>query len=138
MLAFSTEHRWIIPLQELPAAEVVTKGLSGLTPAGGTNLSTTLTTAAEALRKSKASLKHIILFTDGFTTQGVLDGLVDQAKKLADEGITVSVLATGEGDAQQLQGDRRRRSRPLLSGTRSRAGSADHDARGVSPSPATS
>jgi Mg-chelatase subunit ChlD/uncharacterized membrane protein len=103
VLAFSTEHRWIIPLQELPAADVVTKGLSGMTPAGGTNLSTTLTTAAEALRKSKASLKHIILFTDGFTNPGVLNGLADQAKKLADEGITVSVLATGEGSAQQLK-----------------------------------
>jgi hypothetical protein len=103
VLAFSSEHRWIIPLQELPAADVVTKGLSSLTPAGGTNLSTTLTTAAEALRKSKASLKHIILFTDGFTNPAVLNGLADQAKKLADEGITVSVLATGEGSAQQLK-----------------------------------
>jgi hypothetical protein len=103
VLAFSSEHRWIIPLQELPAADVVTKGLSSLTPAGGTNLSTTLTTAADALRKSKASLKHIILFTDGFTNPAVLTGLADQAKKLADEGITVSVLATGEGSAQALK-----------------------------------
>jgi Mg-chelatase subunit ChlD len=103
VLAFSGDHRWIIPLQELPAADVVTRGLNGLTPAGGTNLSTTLTAAADSLRKSKASLKHIILFTDGFTRPGVLGDLAKQAEDLAAEGITVSVLATGEGSAQQLK-----------------------------------
>ena len=55
------------------------------------------------MKKSKATLKHIILFTDGFTSQAALQGLADQAGKLAEEGITVSVLATGEVAYQQLE-----------------------------------
>jgi Mg-chelatase subunit ChlD/uncharacterized membrane protein len=103
VLAFNTEQNWVIPLQQLPADDVVTKGLRTLAPLGGTNLTTPLETAAESLKKSKATLKHIILFTDGFTSQASLQGLADQAAKLAEEGITVSVLATGEVAYEQLE-----------------------------------
>ncbi len=99
VLAFNTEQSWIVPLQQLPAEEVVAKGLRQLSPAGGTNLAKPLLAAGEALRNDKAKLKHIILFTDGFTSEGGLDALVDQAGDLAAEGITVSVLATGETGA---------------------------------------
>jgi Mg-chelatase subunit ChlD len=99
VLAFNTEQAWIVPLQQLPAEEVVAKGLRSLSPAGGTDLAKPLLTAGEALRNDKAKLKHIILFTDGFTNQGNLDALVQQATALAAEGITVSVLATGETGA---------------------------------------
>jgi Mg-chelatase subunit ChlD len=100
VLAFNTQHNWVVPLQQLPPEDVVTKGLSGLSPAGGTNLTLPLKEAGDALRKAKAGLKHIILFTDGFTSHGGLDTLADQAAALAQEGITVSVLATGETGAR--------------------------------------
>ena len=100
VLAFNTEQAWIVPLQQLPAEDVVTKGLRQLSPAGGTDLTKPLLAAGEALRNDKAKLKHIILFTDGFTSPGGLEALVGQAKALADEGITVSVLATGETGAE--------------------------------------
>ncbi len=100
VLAFNTEQAWIVPLQQLPAEEVVTKGLRQLSPAGGTNLALPLLTAGEALRNDKAKLKHIILFTDGFTNEGNLSALVQQATDLAAEGITVSVVATGETGAE--------------------------------------
>ncbi len=51
---------------------------------------------------SDASLKHIILFTDGFTDPAALAGLAGEAAELREEGITVSVLATGEGSATEL------------------------------------
>ena len=47
-------------------------------------------------------LKHIILFTDGFTDVPVLTDLAEEAAALREEGITVSVLATGEGSAGEL------------------------------------
>ncbi len=103
VLAFNTEERWMIDLQQLPAEDVVREGLGRLSPAGGTDVREPLMTAAEALRASKAKLKHIILFTDGFTAQGALDGLVDQAAGLYEEGITVSVLGTGEGSSRELE-----------------------------------
>jgi Mg-chelatase subunit ChlD len=103
ILAFNTEQRFIVPLQQLPSEQVVRDGLRGLKPAGGTDLRQPLRVAAESLRTAKARLKHIVLFTDGFTDPDSLDELVGQARALADEGITVSVLATGEGAAEQLR-----------------------------------
>ena len=103
VLAFNSTDQWIIDLQRLPSEEVVNSGLNRLHPSGGTNVSTSLSTAAEALRKSRASLKHIIFFSDGFTAPGALDGLAADAERLAAEGITVSVIATGEGAAPALE-----------------------------------
>ena len=103
VLAFNTEQRWILDLQQLPSEQVVREGLGRLRPAGGTFLKDSLQTSAEALRASDASLKHIILFTDGFTAEDALTDLVDQATALREEGITVSVLATGEGSSLELE-----------------------------------
>jgi Mg-chelatase subunit ChlD len=103
VLAFNTEQKWVVPLQKLPPQDVVSRGIRSLTPAGGTDLHDPLQTAAAKLRASQAKLKHIILFTDGFTNPGVLDDLATQAKALADEGITVSVLATGEVAYDELK-----------------------------------
>ncbi len=103
VLAVDTSDRWVIDLQQLPAEDVVTSGLRKITPTeNGTNLGTSLATSAEALRESSAALKHIILFTDGFTDPANLVGLAEVAAGLREEGITVSVLATGEGAATEL------------------------------------
>ena len=103
VLAFDVEEQWVIDLQKLPAQEVVNQGLAALSPDGGTNPSGSLDAAASALRESSAALKHVILFTDGFTSAGLLAGLADDASTLAAEGITVSVVATGEGASSDLE-----------------------------------
>jgi von Willebrand factor type A domain/Putative glutamine amidotransferase len=105
ILAVDTNEEWVLDLQQLPADEVVTSGLRDLQPTGtGTDLSRALTTAASQLRESHTSLKHIILFTDGFVNEtGIFDDLADQAASLREEGITTSVLATGEGASQDLE-----------------------------------
>jgi len=103
VLAFDTQNRWIIDLQTVPSSDVVNDGLGSLRPNGGTNVSTTLQEAAKQLRESNASLKHIIFFSDGFTVPGALNDLEDEAAELLEEGITVSVIATGEGAAEDLR-----------------------------------
>jgi Mg-chelatase subunit ChlD len=105
VLAVDTDERWVIDLQEVPAEQVVTEGLRSLHPTGeGTDLTRSLTEAAQALRQSDAALKHVILFTDGFTDPAALASLAVEAGELRDEeGITVSVLATGEGSAAELE-----------------------------------
>ncbi len=102
LLSVNSTENWVIDLQKLPSEDVIKDGLNQLHPSGGTDLTTSLVTAADKLRTSKASLKHVILFTDGFTSASTLQGLVDEAAKLKESGITVSVLATGEGAAKQL------------------------------------
>lgn len=104
VLAWNSTADWVIPLQALPPAEVVDQGLRSLRPAGNTNMTDSLSIAAEALLASDAELKHIILFTDGFTSEAAIDRVADEAAELfAEHGITTSVLATGEGAAPLLQ-----------------------------------
>ena len=102
VVAFDDRSRWVIELQENPSQQTVDDGLATLRPAGGTQLRVSLVKAAEALRDSDAAIKHIVLFTDGFT-EG-MDVVASEAGALyEDEGITVSVVGTGEGAATELE-----------------------------------
>lgn len=114
LLAFSGSSRWLIPLQQLPDRATVEEGVGSIRPFGETRIVPALRQAAEALRASNKELKHIILFTDGFTSEldlgadfgggGIFgDDLVAEVAKLADEGITVSVVGTGEGAIPALE-----------------------------------
>lgn len=117
VLAFSGNHEWILPLQPVgEALAVAEEELGLLQPFGDTRIAPALDEAAAALRESNQELKHIILFSDGFSPELFNDGffseetgfassgeLEQQAAELADEGITVSVVATGEGAAPLLE-----------------------------------
>lgn len=102
VLAVDTSEEWLIDLQQLPSEDVINAGLSNAVPSGNTDLSNTLPTAADALLESNAALKHIILFTDGFTSDASLRRMETQAEEIRADGITISVVATGEGAANQL------------------------------------
>lgn len=102
VLAFNQDQKMVIPLQRVPSDEEVRKGLARLKPEGETDLNAGLKRAASELQKAKARLKHIILFTDGFTAPPNLTELIRQARELADSGVTISVVATGEGATREL------------------------------------
>ncbi len=111
ILAFSGGQQWVVPLQALPSSDTISDGIGGLSPFGETRVVPALEEAAEALRASSKELKHIILFTDGFTSELNIEGfegmpvgdLVESARALAEEGITVSVVGTGEGAIHELE-----------------------------------
>jgi len=102
VLSIDADDEWLLDLQSSPPQALVDEALEAIVPEGPTFVDTGLLTAAEALRSSNASLKHIIFFSDGFTEPFHLDQAADQAAELAAEGITVSVVATGEGAAPDL------------------------------------
>ncbi len=103
VLSVNASDKWVLDLQASPSQADIDTGLSQLNPDGPTFVDTGLLTAAEALRKSDANLKHIIFFSDGFTEPRWLTLLAEQAADLFAEGITVSVVATGEGAAKDLK-----------------------------------
>lgn len=112
VLAFSGTGRWLVPLQESPDREQAEEQIGRIRPFGETRIIPNLREAAEALRQSNKELKHIILFTDGFSIevdneeQGFpLAGasLLAEVEKLAEEGITVSIVGTGEGAIDALE-----------------------------------
>ncbi len=103
VLSMDSDDEWLLDLQASPPQGLVDEALDAIAPAGPTFIDTGLLTAADALRESNASLKHIIFFSDGFTEPAHLARAAEQAADLAAEGITVSVVATGEGAAEDLR-----------------------------------
>lgn len=111
ILAFSGSSRWLVPLQENPDPGMVEEQVGTIHPFGETKIVPNLRVAADALRQSGKELKHIILFTDGFTNELSLGpdfplfgpDLKAEVEKLAEEGITVSVVGTGEGAIPALE-----------------------------------
>lgn len=113
VLAFSGSAEWAVPLQEFPDRQTIEDGLASLRPFGETRIVPAIEEAAEALLASDKELKHIILFTDGFTTElelgaefarGAFVGdLRETVEDLAAQGITVSVVGTGEGAIPALE-----------------------------------
>lgn len=113
LLAFSGTSEWVIPLQPLPDQATVAEGVGRLRPFGETRIVPALTEAADALLASDKELKHIILFTDGFTVeleQGADfvggptgESLLEAVEEIASTGITVSVVGTGEGAIPGLE-----------------------------------
>jgi uncharacterized membrane protein len=96
VLAFNSTNEWLVPLQRLPADEVIDDALARMTPQGETSIAQALREAIAGLTDTDARLRHIVLFTDGFTSESA-DGLVGIASEAADAGITLSVVGTGEG-----------------------------------------
>ena len=104
VMAWTSGTSWVIDLQRKPSQAVIDEGLGRLRPDGNTNIALALDEPAEQLLASDAELKHIILFSDGFTDIKLIDQLAERAGELYEEhGITVSVLATGEGAAPSLE-----------------------------------
>ncbi len=100
VLAFNTQSSWVIPLQKLPSDAVVDEGLAKLHPEGGTAVPQAVREAIAGLKDTDARLRHIVLFSDGFTEDMAL---VEVAEEAAAEGITLSVVGTGEGTGEVLE-----------------------------------
>ncbi len=113
VLAFSGTREWVIPLQEFPSRDVIEAGVGSLRPFGETRIVPAIEDAAEALLESDKELKHIILFTDGFTSELEIGAefvgspfagdLLAAVEEIAAQGITVSVVGTGEGATPSLE-----------------------------------
>jgi uncharacterized membrane protein len=101
VLAFNDRNDWVVPLQQLPGNDVVDAGLARIHPDGGTSIAPAVRRAIEGLRDVDARLRHIVLFTDGF--ESAERSLVTVAEEAAEAGVTLSVVATGEGDMRVLE-----------------------------------
>ncbi|HTO01447.1 MAG TPA: VWA domain-containing protein, partial [Microthrixaceae bacterium] len=104
VLALDDNYRWVRDVSPVGDGRKASKEIGKLNSTeGGTNLMPGLTQSAERLKKSDASIRHIVLFTDGFEDTNELGALAFEAGRLREDGITVSVMGTGEGAAPQLR-----------------------------------
>ncbi len=100
VLAFTSGTRWALPLEIKPGEETITEALDSLVPQGDTEISPALRVALDALRDVPEDIRHIVLFTDGW---GDDPDLLNVAQEIASEGVTLSVLGTGEGTGEMLR-----------------------------------
>ncbi|MBT8211892.1 MAG: VWA domain-containing protein, partial [Acidimicrobiia bacterium] len=100
ILAFTSGTRWALDLQTKPAAAVVASAINSLVPNGDTEITQALEEALAALREAPEDIKHMVLFTDGWGDDA---RALDVAQEIADAGITLSVLGTGEGAGETLR-----------------------------------
>jgi Mg-chelatase subunit ChlD len=87
------DRQWVMNVQDLPSYDTAKKEISKLDVGGGTVIEGSLTEAAKQLDKSGASVKHILVLSDGYTSDP--QALIDEATKLRAQGITVSVVGAG-------------------------------------------
>jgi len=93
ILSFDTDCYWTVPLQLVANKPGIIRELSSLKANGGTSLYPALKEAFEELRKEKSTIKHIIVLSDGLSTE---DNFEEIVKKMKEEKVTVSTVAIGE------------------------------------------
>ena len=101
VLTFTSGTDWVIPLQERSGISDPAGALSGITANGDTEISNALEVALAELQDAPEQLRHIVLFTDGWDPSDA--NLLPIAREIADAGVTLSVLGTGEGPGTTLE-----------------------------------
>jgi hypothetical protein len=100
VVAFDESARWVLNVTQLPDQSVLENAIGSFIANGQTNMKSGVMAAYEALKGVNARRKHIILMTDGWVRTGELN---DLARQMKDEGITLSIVAAGEGSAEYLK-----------------------------------
>lgn len=101
VIVFDTEANVLVPLQERLDLEEIEQALTRLEPGGGTSIYPGLEVAYEQLQGVDAAATHVIVMSDGLSQPGDFETLLGQ---MTAEGITVSVVAIGDGaDVNSLQ-----------------------------------
>ncbi|MCB1257467.1 MAG: VWA domain-containing protein [Microthrixaceae bacterium] len=104
VLALDDRFRWIRDLSPVGNGSKAKREMGEIKNTDrSTNLEPGFSESAKKLRESDASIRHIILFTDGFAETSSLNRLKSEAAELRESGITVSVMGTGEGAARELR-----------------------------------
>lgn len=92
VLGFDGSHRWVVPLARLQDPAAVDGPLGALQADGGTNLHPALVESIDALARSDASVKHVIVLTDGRSEAGDWQEAVARARRAK---VTVSTISVG-------------------------------------------
>jgi uncharacterized membrane protein/secreted protein with Ig-like and vWFA domain len=100
VVMFDENAALTFPPQRGPTTEDVMQAIGPVKPIGATNIYNGLALADQTLSQTNASIKHIILFTDGL---GHGNDTIAQAQALGEKGITLSVVGEGFGAVDYLQ-----------------------------------
>jgi Ca-activated chloride channel family protein len=100
VVAFDGETFWITnDIQPCSDKASVLDHISSIEAGGGTTMYPAMEEAYDALKKTSAKLKHVIILTDGISAPGDFEGI---SQSMAGDRITVSTVGVGEGADQNL------------------------------------
>jgi Ca-activated chloride channel homolog len=99
ILAFDTQFQWVVPIMEAKERRKIANRLSTLAADGGTDLFTALEETFKVLNGVSAAKKHVIVLSDGLTSQADFHTLIQDLKS---SHVTVSTVALGKDSDQSL------------------------------------
>jgi Mg-chelatase subunit ChlD len=99
VVAFDDGAMWALPIQPLPSAADLERGLSTISLGGGTNIRSGIEPAAESLALLNSSVRHVIVLTDGYADSNYAD-LIEEMRA---NQTTISIVAIGEEANPALQ-----------------------------------
>ncbi len=99
VLTFDDEYHWQVKLQQVQDRAVIKEEIKKIDEGGGTRILPSLEAACDALAESNASVKHVVLLTDGMGETDNFSRVIDAYTK---NGITLSTVAVGSESDKDL------------------------------------
>ncbi|MBX6312117.1 MAG: VWA domain-containing protein [Isosphaeraceae bacterium] len=99
IIAFEGDVFWVSDVHPCSDKGYVLDRVASIEAGGGTNMYPAMEEAFEALTKTQAKLKHVIILTDGISAPGDFEGC---AASMRSAQITCSMVGVGEGCDQAL------------------------------------
>jgi Mg-chelatase subunit ChlD len=98
LLAFDADYEWAVDMRRAGNRERIEQDLADLSSGGGTVLGPALEAAFNTLRGREAAVRHIVLLSDGLTSDEKFEELTERIRR---SGVTVSTVAVG-GNADRM------------------------------------
>ncbi|MCM1119569.1 MAG: VWA domain-containing protein [bacterium] len=92
VLCFDTEYSWVVEPTIAADKEKIKAQIEGIDEGGGTTIQPALWEALEGAEQCDASVRHVVLLTDG---QGEGGSYRELTEKYKDSGVTLSTVAVG-------------------------------------------
>lgn len=99
ILTFDDKYDWQVELRQADDKSAIRELVGQIKEGGGTTIKPALEEACRVLSGSDASVRHVILLTDGM---GETDNFSDVIAAYTDSGITLSTVAVGTGSDTKL------------------------------------
>ncbi|HTM09108.1 MAG TPA: VWA domain-containing protein [Verrucomicrobiae bacterium] len=93
ILTFDAAWNWLLPFRAVGKGEWISERLAEVQSDGGTDLYKAMVEAERALAVKQASIKHLLILSDGLTDKADFEALV---AKMTRAGVTVSTVAIGD------------------------------------------
>jgi uncharacterized membrane protein len=94
VIAFDGQSYVVSEMRYASERDTVYGAIDSIQASGGTNMYPAMAEALKALQETAAKIRHVIVLGDGMSQGGDFEGI---AMAMADENITLSTVALGEG-----------------------------------------